>query len=337
MAARTDLIGVYANTRFRSTDSTFVIGFLEDGTCVKGNAEEGELIPGCPYQFFGAWEEHAKHGRQFKFQQFLKKEPHSRHGLVAYLERYAPNIGPTLAARLYDAFGSEAVKVLRTQPEQAAAACDRLTIEKAIEASHALKELVALEDTKIELTNLFAGRGFPGALVDACVAKWHILAPAKVRRDPFTLLVNGMTGCGFARCDRLYLDLGLPPDRLKRQVICLWHVINSDMSGNTWIAAHDAMTQLKQHVSGAAVKPKKAVRAGVLSGWLAKRIDAEGKWWLADGQRATNEKYLAERLLDLDALASVPPLLGQVLALADAAQADATQAEPIEEAICATN
>ena len=307
-----------------------MIGYLEDGTCVKGNAEEGELVPGLPYQFFGSWEEHPKHGKQFKFQQFLKREPHSRHGLVAYLERYAPNIGPTLAARLYDAFGGEAVKVLRTQPEQAAAACDRLTIEKAVEASEALKKLAALEDTKIELTNLFAGRGFPGALVDECVTKWHILAPARIKRDPFTLLVHGMAGCGFARCDRLYLDLGLPADRLKRQVICLWHVIRSDMSGNTWLPAEEVVQQLRQHVSGAAVKPQKAIRGGVMAGWLAKREDADGVLWIADGERAANEKYLAEQLIDLGAQAKASPQSSPLPPPVEVA------AEPIEEATCAT-
>ena len=219
MPPLTDITGVYASTRWRAKDSDYQIGYLEADTCVCGSVPEGELITGCPYQFFGSWVEHVTHGKQFRFSQVLKKEPHSQHGVIAYLVRYATHVGPQVAQALFDQFGSDAVKMLRTQPEAAANVSRYLNLMQATEASEALKQLEKLEDTKIELTNLFAGRGFPMALVDDCVTAWGILAPTRIKRDPHSLLVNEFSGCGFDRCDRLYVDLGLPIDRLKRQVI----------------------------------------------------------------------------------------------------------------------
>jgi hypothetical protein len=297
------ITGVFDRVRWSSPDAAdraFMIGFLEDGTVILGPAEDGELTPRLTYQFYGKWEDHDEHGRQFKFQQFVQHLPHSREGVVAYLTRHAPGVGPATATRLFDAFGGEAVKVLRTQPLMAAMATNgTLSADKANAAAIVLRDLAGLEDTKIQLVNLFAGRGFPGALVDECIEKWRILAPARIKRDPFCLLVEGLTGCGFARCDRLYMDLGLPPDRLKRQMICLWHVLHSDTSGNTWIEATTALGKLGEMVSGTRLQKKKAAKLGIRSGWLAKHRDEAGVLWFADGERGRDEKFVAEKLIQL--------------------------------------
>ncbi len=301
---QTTHVGVFDRVRWSDPESGRMIGLLEDGIAVLGKAEAGELTPGLPYEFFGKWGEEYEGRKQLHFVMFIQKEPHSRHGVVAYLARYAPGVGPAVAAKLWDAFGADSVKVLRTQPESVVkveSVGRWLSLDKALVASEALKALAELEDTKIELTNLFAGRGFPGVLVEQCVEKWRIMAPARIRRDPFCLLVNEMSGCGFARCDRLYMDLGLPPERLKRQVICLWHVLHSDSSGHTWIPVEWAVDRLGSLVSGAKVRPKKAILLGRRAGWLATHKDEAGKLWLAEGDRARAERFLAEKLIELSA------------------------------------
>lgn len=281
--------------------SPFVIGKLKDGRTIKGPlADDEALFKGIAYEFYGKWTEHATHDRSFLFSAFVMKVPHSREGIITYLEKNCRGIGPVIAGRIYDAFSGEAVKVLRTDPDRVAAvpavARMRFTLEMARAASQALQVIADLEDTKIGLTDLFAGRGFPGTLIDDCVKKWKVRAPAVIKRDPFTLLVHGFSGCGFARCDRLYTDLMLPLGRLKRQMICLWHALHSDSSGNTWITADAAIERLKQTISGAKLQPKKAVKLGIRSGWLAKYRDADGKLWLAEGERGRNEAFVAEQL-----------------------------------------
>lgn len=299
MAKPLDFIGTIDRIKWRSPDSPWLIASCEDGTTVTGNAGEGELYPGITYQFFGEWEDHSRFGRQFKFKQFQKQEPHSRHGVVCYLARYAPGVGSGIAGQLFDQFGSTAIAVLRTQPEQAARSIPRLTEQKARGASEALKALQRLEDTKVDLINLFAGRGFPHVLVDQVIAKAGIFAPACVRRDPFWLLVNGFGGCGFSRCDRLYCDLGLPQDRIKRQVICLWHCLHEESNGSTWIDERRAVAKMGEKVGGCDTKPERAIKIGVRSGWVAQHVDGGGRRWLAEGRKAANEKFLAERVAEV--------------------------------------
>jgi exodeoxyribonuclease V alpha subunit len=290
-----ELIGVYECTRWRAPDGDYTIGFLEDETVVCGPAPAGELLYDLSYRFYGRWVEHVKYGRQFQFTHFTKTEPHSRHGVIAYLTKYAPNIGPATAASLWDVYGTDAVKALRTKPEQVAEAVMGLSHPRAVAAAAALQRMVELEDTKIALTDLLAGRGFPGVLIDQVIERWKVAAPARIKRDPFTLLVNDFAGCGFLRCDRLYCDLGLDPAKLKRQVICLWYVMHSDMSGSTWFSATECVRRLCEYVSGVKVQGNKAVACGVRAGWLAQR---DG--WLAEGKKAASEGRLANRIKGLD-------------------------------------
>lgn len=326
MAGLTEFVGELTRERWRAkeADSEFVIAeavevrpakgrdtlsvsVAAESIVIIGNAPQGEFIPGLTYRFLGRWDEDRKDkytGRvekQFKFAQFVKAEPHSRYGLVSYIAKYAPGIGPVIAGRLFDAFGSDAVKVLREYPEKAVTVANfkgrtLLTLEKATEAADKLRSMGRMEDTKIELTGIFTGRGFPHTLVEQCIKVWGVLAPKRIARDPFSLLVRRLPGAGFARCDRLYNDLGLPPGRLKRQLICLWHAIRTDNNGNTWHPASHCKTALEQAVSGCKVNFVRAVKLGLRSRWLASHRDAAGILWLAEFSKAENEQIVAERL-----------------------------------------
>lgn len=304
-----ELVGVITFVRWPIADSDFVFGAIDDdaddsplGTTKEikfcGSIERGEILEGVEYLFVGTWDQHSRYGRQFKFKQAIRREPHSQFGLTKYLERYAKGIGPKRAIQLWNAFGQDAVKTIRTDPALACSAVDGWTIGDALKASEDLRKLQAEEETRIELTNLFAGRGFPGKLVDECIDRWGIMAPKRIKRDPFSLLVNGMKGCGFARCDRLYLDLGLNPLRLKRQVICAWHLIHSDMSGHTWLPARVIVLRLGEMVGNSKASPEKAVKIGVRAGWLAV-CQREGQTWIADGENAWDETALAEKIAEL--------------------------------------
>ena len=59
------------------------------------------------------------------------------------------------------------------------------------------------------------------------------------------------------------------------------------------------MERLGQLVSGAKIRRKSAIMLGVRSGWLAKKRDAAGVLWLAEGERAKNEAYVAQKLKQL--------------------------------------
>jgi hypothetical protein len=143
-------------------------------------------------------------------------------------------------------------------------------------------------------------------LIAACIAKWGARAPERVRRDPFALLIAGLPGCGFLRCDALYLSLGHNPARLKRQALCCWQALREfgDRGGDTWFVVERVAQELHRKL-GDAARPKAAVRLGLRARWLARYRDREGKLWLAEARKAANEQRVAEAAKGL--LAWSPP------------------------------
>ncbi len=293
--ATEELTGVYRSTRFLSEDKTFVIGGLEDKTTVKGNCEPGGLVPGCKYRFMGRWKDDPKWGKQFEFSAYVQHDPHSRHGVVEYLERFAPYIGEQRAHRLVDLYGADrAISVLKTNPRQVAIDLKGLSLERAEEASEVLRSIEKFQETRVKLLDLFAGRGFPQALYEECIKKFGVKAPERIKHDPWCLVVRKMPGCGFARVDRLYLELGHPVDRMKRQVMAFWHTLHSDMSGSVWFRKEEIVQDVGGMITGN-YRPERAIRIGIRSGFLATR-EIGGETWIAEAEESRSEVDIAERL-----------------------------------------
>lgn len=292
-----ELVGEYAGTRWSSDDRTFLIGALRDGTIVKGNADAGKLIPGGSYRFLGKWQEHPKYGRQFAFSTFVESEPHTYHGVIEYLLRNTNRvgIGRATAHALVDAFGADKViGILKRNPETVPAVVPRVTAKMAQRASQQLIAVEQFEQTKIDLLDLFAGRGFPASIVDWCVRRFGVLGPKRLRHDPFTLLVEQAPGCGFLRVDGLYQELGLPLDRLKRQAICVWHVMRSDMSGSVWFRRDWIENRVRELVSGE-LRIDRAITLAVRARMVEVKI-VDGVEWMACAQDARDERQVCEYL-----------------------------------------
>lgn len=302
----TEVKGTFRRLKFTGDGEgkRFVIADVQspdsgDSFSVKGDADPENLLQGITYRFYGSWgKPKPPWGAPFEFLQLIQEEPHTRTAVVAYLTKYASGIGPVFAGRLWNAYQSRAVSQLRSNPDECA---DAIGIDrsKARVASKCLVEFAATEDTRLELTSLFDGRGFPKTLVEAVIEKWGIHAPKIIRRDPFTLLVNRLPGCGFDRCDSLYCDLGLPPGRLKRQFAAIWRALKESGSGNTWHPVSVAKQAIEEKISGigeSASKWKRAVVLGVRSKWLASRVDETGQIWIAENRQAQNEKATADNI-----------------------------------------
>jgi exodeoxyribonuclease V alpha subunit len=100
----------------------------------------------------------------------------------------------------------------------------------------------------------------------------------------------------------MYVDLGLPLDRLKRRLMCIWRAIRENNDGHTWHPIEVAQVAIAQHITGVPNAAKgwaHAVRLGVKAGWLTTRQDKAGKWFLAEKKAADNEGIIARKLGEL--------------------------------------
>lgn len=311
MAKNLELEAIYVRERIRFDNSDTIIGEirLPNGTrppeingyqgplAVKGIADIDALETHLSYRFYGHWTEYHnkrtdKKEKQFQFKTFIRATPYDRAGVITYLIKAGKdnNIGRARATKLWDKFKSDAVRILREEPEIAA---DVLNIADTDceRASEWLMDQYHLEAVSIDMIDLLDRRGFPKALAKQTIKAWGNRAPEIVKRDPFKLMA--FRGCGFKRCDKMYVDLGLPLDRLKRQALCAWYSIASDSEGHTWYPIEKAVMAINS-ISGK-VDPFKAMR-------LAKRARAldvkkmDDRYWIAEYQKSKHEEYIADHV-----------------------------------------
>lgn len=297
MATHEELVGVYAATRWQASDgSNYVIGLLEDGSCVKGPAEPGELVPNLPYKFYGSWRPgNGQYGPSFNFVCAVKEIPHSRNAVVEYLIRAFRGknlgIGHAKAHALYDVWQADAVRMVRMHPTEVAEKLGH-DVDKCRAASAILEVDRRFEDSKIQLTDLFAGKGFPRTSIKECIDRWGAKAPAMIRRDAFLLMTQGIKGAGFNRCDNLFLALGGNAAKLKRQTLAAWYGLNQHGSGDTWHSVERAIEAIESKVDAVNTRPAAAIKLGIRAGWLA--IDRDhGVKLLADAKKANSEADVA--------------------------------------------
>lgn len=281
---------------FRELAENFCRVDLADGRAVVGEFVEEDFTPGVAYRFLGGWASHPRYGPQFRAESFVFAREQSEVGIVAFLHRSDLGLTKTDARRLWKRYGKEAVEVLRVTPAQVVHD-GVLDADKAKAAGDALDRALDEEPTRLELFELFAGKGIPKGVIRAAIDKWGKRAPAVIRRDPFRLLTNRIAGIGFKRADQLYLDLGHSATRLKRQTLAAWHYLAASSRGDTWERQGPLYAAICKAAGGLmGARFADAIRLGVRSKWLAQRGEGDSAW-VADRGAAVAEERAAKHVL----------------------------------------
>ncbi len=322
-----EITATYLGERFRfaNADGDTIIGRawmngdVSAEIAIKGQADLDELQQEQEYRFYGHWTTYKNRRtgdeeQQFAFQSFVLQQPHSRTGVIEYLCNAAGQVrvgfGPARAARLWELYGSDAVKHLREAPEEVAARLSevprlKLSAGDAAKIAEVLRDQQALEGCTLDLTDLLTGRGFRRELSRWLIRDFGSTAAEKVRENPFLLIKY--PGCGFKNCDALWLALGLPAESLVRQAYCVWDATNNDQNGSTWIAWTVAEFALKSNIGSAEVRPEAAIEKAIELGLIATcktngvngPLSPDGNvLWLADAKHAATEQRLAELIAD---------------------------------------
>jgi exodeoxyribonuclease V alpha subunit len=309
--------------RFPNADGDVIIGSawansdINGEISLKGPAELDELIPGLEYVFYGKWAAYknkrtGQTEQQFAFTSFVKKAPHNREGIIAYLVAAGEGLGfgRARAAKCWDLFGTEAVTRLRESPqavvESLTSAGLRVSTEVGEKLAANLREEQALESCTLDLMDVLTGRGFPKATARAAVRQWGNRAAQVIRRNPYQLM--NFRGCGFRKTDALYLDLGRDPSAIRRQGLCAWYSLSRDSEGHTWFPLEVVERGIRESVSGTQINLEKSLRFAKKLGAVAElRTSGNGGpivqdggscRWLAEGTKAKNEGDLSQCVAD---------------------------------------
>lgn len=187
---------------------------------------EGESI-----KALGRWELHASFGRQFKIETYEKQLPASESAMLKYLSSGAiKGIGPKLAQRIIDRFGTDAFAVIEQNPEWLAD-IDGITVRKAKKISERFKETFGMRSVMMFCRDFFG----PATAVKV-YKKWGGGAIDVIKSNPYALCEH-ITGVGFETADRIAANLGTAPsspDRLRAGIV--WFLTyQATQNGHTFV------------------------------------------------------------------------------------------------------
>ena len=290
----TELVGEFSHEIVaRGADDSperWMVGELRNGKKITGLAAKGKLVRDGSYRFLGSFVTHDSFGTQFKFTSFVASEPISLEAIQRYLQK-TPGIGPQSAARIVGAFGASSLDACRDKPDEVAARCV-IQSDVMVELRDSLIRGKAVEKVTMEVEQLLSGGHFPRTLGTRVIEKhgpeWGVNAVTTIKANPFKL--RQFHGVGFKTCDALYQRLGLPLGAMIRQVQCVLHAIESDISGSTWIKKDAILAAVRRDMSGMNLRIGDAIRQAVDEGLIRER----GGWFASAANADAESSFVSD-------------------------------------------
>ena len=184
----------------------------------------------------GAWERHAKFGRQFKVSHFAFDQRLGPEGLAHYLANHPDiqGIGPVKARRIAEACGDDFDRLIDEEPERIAAVA-----KVPIDAIQTLRtEWLRTRTMNAALTWL-ASFALTHHQMTALIEKFGNSVVTVLKTDPY-LLVREVPGFGFKRVDVVARKMGTPKEHPSRIRAGIVHCVAERLDqGDCWVDYED--------------------------------------------------------------------------------------------------
>jgi exodeoxyribonuclease V alpha subunit len=205
----------------RDGDEVVLVGLI-------GHLERGEKVG-----VTGVWQDDKRFGMQVKVAHAEPRGPTGPKGLILYLER-VKGIGPTRAAKLFQAHGEDVLDAVDRDPRAAFKAVGL----SARQATEAARSWDGLRSTRA-LHLLLAPHGLAW-LVPRIDKQYGPSAHRVVREHPYEL--TSVFGVGFATADTIARAAGIAADDPARAEAALVHVLaEAERDGSTCLPVEEAL------------------------------------------------------------------------------------------------
>ena len=227
------IAGVVDNVVFQSEDNTFCVLKIESKKTGVFTAVYHGSAPymGENVELEGEWIEHARFGQQLDVKVLRIVEPTSVAGIESFLASGAvKGIGKTLAKRIVDKFGVEALTVLNEAPDRLAEV-QGISVKKALAMGEAYKALSGLR----ELMLFLESHGVSGNYATKLQQAYGDTAIARIKANPYNLATE-IDGIGFKTADRIAMAMGVPRDSDERLIAGLSYALTQSAAvGHTCV------------------------------------------------------------------------------------------------------
>ena len=218
----------------------------------------------------GQWVDDPARGRRFKAKAITCITPTSVEGIRRYLASgLIKGIGPVLANRIVDKFGSETLNILDRQSERLRE-IDKVGPKKIEGIRRAWKEQRATRELMI-FTQSY------GISVSKTAKIYRQYGPdsvAVIKSDPYRLC-RDIWGIGFQTADAIAMSVGMPKDSPLRARAAILHTLQSeaDEGGHCWTGATELLLLAEERVGIGVEKLAEALKAEVDEGRVIREED----------------------------------------------------------------
>ncbi|NYI08320.1 SF1B family DNA helicase RecD2 [Allostreptomyces psammosilenae] len=177
--------------------------------------------PGESLRLHGRWTSHPQYGRQFTVENYTTVLPATVQGIRRYLgSGLIKGIGPRLADRIVEHFGTDTLTVIEEQPERLIEV-PKLGPKRTRMIAAAWEEQKAIKEVMVFLQ----GVGVSTSLAVRIYKTYGDASISVVREEPYRLAAD-VWGIGFLTADRIAQAVGIPHDSPARVKAGLRHALS---------------------------------------------------------------------------------------------------------------
>lgn len=223
---------------------------VKDGFCILsvnvGGSEDIKLSgsmssvrEGDKYKFTGAYVDHPKYGRQFKFDTAELILPSGTAGVARYIATITFGVGMAKAQKIVDALGEDCLTRIKEFPE---------LLETLDFLTGSQREKIAADLTKnsvqAELAGLICREGIGQGMVNKIYGKYGQDSVKIVKENPY-LLSDELWGVGFKKADSIAQTVGIATNSPYRVEAALSYLLaEAGSEGHVYLEPADIVRKL---------------------------------------------------------------------------------------------
>ncbi|MDP3275795.1 MAG: ATP-dependent RecD-like DNA helicase [Deltaproteobacteria bacterium] len=222
LGSEATLRGVVQAVVWQSPDGSFTVARLMtlDGREHVVVGDLGATGPGEQVRATGRWEEHKSHGKQLRAETIVPELPSTPDGIARLLgSGFVEGIGPGMARRIVDVFGSATLDVIADHPDRLREV-DGIGKKRAVQ----IQETFRARRAETEARAFLQAVGMGPALSHKVFRRYGDETLRIVREEPYRLAAD-VAGVGFRTADRIGRAMGIKEDDPRRAQAAVRHLI----------------------------------------------------------------------------------------------------------------
>ncbi len=225
---------------------------------------------GDEYSLTGEWTHHQKYGKQFAFESFEVHLPTTMFGVEQFLASgLIKGIGPSLAAKIIDKFGSHTIEILNNDPERLMEV-EGIGRKKFAGIHSALMSLKDMQETLMFLKSHAIGTSHAIRLYKT----YGTSVVGILKNNPYQI-IDDVYGIGFQTADDIAKKMGVEQESVYRLIAGVRYVLDEACraGGHCFLPREHTLQRAASLLMVDEAKIERALAEGIRQGYIMEQND----------------------------------------------------------------